>query len=236
MSTPRRARVCARFWAAPLSAAFLWSLVSAQVAVAAGSDLFGAQGTQHDDYLAIFPQWQRVLSRLKDIPAPAGRDCRTDSNETCRLREWKEWDGLLSGLKNKDAMAQLQAVNEFMNRQPYVEDPANWGVIDYWETPLEFLRRGGDCEDYAVAKYVSLRDLGWPPESLLIVVLQDLNLNIQHAVLVAYLNGEPLVLDNQIRSIVRASNIRHYRPIYAVNERQWWSYRAAMVVGAASGR
>src|SRR5690606_27447095 len=107
---------------------------------------------------------------------------------------------------------QIEAVNEFMNRKRYIIDPRNYGMPDYWATPRQFLDRDGDCEDYAIAKYMSLRDLGVDPAAMRIVVLQDMNLKVAHAILVVWLEGKPLVLDNQIRSVVEAGVVRHYRP------------------------
>ena len=96
---------------------------------------------------------------------------------------------------------------------------------DYWATPKQFFDRNGDCEDYAISKYISLRNLGLPVEDMRIVVLNDLNLKIAHAMLVVYLDGEALVLDNQITQVINARRIRHYKPIYSINERNWWLHR-----------
>jgi predicted transglutaminase-like cysteine proteinase len=112
-----------------------------------------------------------------------------------------------------------------MNRQRYLTDPRNYGVKDYWATPIQFLKRDGDCEDYAIAKFISLRALGFTNDMLRIVVLQDLNLRIGHAILVVYLDGRALVLDNQVRRVVPAETIRHYQPIYSINEQHWWLHR-----------
>ena len=112
-----------------------------------------------------------------------------------------------------------------MNRSPYIIDPINYGVPDYWATPVQFFVKDGDCEDYAITKYLSLRSLGWPAEKMRIVVLQDMNLNIAHAVLVVQLNGKGYVLDNQISQLVTDDQILHYRPIYSINENAWWLHR-----------
>lgn len=95
---------------------------------------------------------------------------------------------------------------------------------DFWATPFQFFAKNGDCEDCAIAKFISLRTLGFPNENMRIVVLRDTNLDVLHAVLVAYAGGEPSVLNNQIRSVVRAQSTRHYRPIYSVNETTWWRH------------
>jgi len=91
--------------------------------------------------------------------------------------------------------------------------------------PGQFLGRNGDCEDYAIARFMSLRALGFDDRLLRIVVLGDLTPLLAHAVLVVYYQGEALVLDNQIESVLPASAIRHYRPIYSLNEHNWWLHR-----------
>ena len=100
----------------------------------------------------------------------------------------------------------------------------NWAMQDYWETPLEFLLQSGDCEDYAIAKYMLLRASGIAAEDMRIVVLQDTNSGEMHAVLVVSDNGEALVLDNFQREVIASRRIFHYRPIYAVNEERWWRH------------
>ena len=123
-------------------------------------------------------------------------------------------------------MAQIRAVNRQMNEAPYITDIRNWGIDDYWATPLQFLDRDGDCEDYAISKYMSLRALGVPVESMRVAVVQDLNLDTAHAVLVVYVGGKGYVLDNQIEQVVSQAEIYHYRPYYTVNENAWWLHRS----------
>ncbi len=115
-------------------------------------------------------------------------------------------------------------MNRFANARPYVEDIRNWGVADYWETPGEFFARGGDCEDYAIAKYFSLVRLGFSPDDLRIVVVNDTNLNAFHAVLSARIDGQTLLLDNQIPLVVPMDIAVQYKPVYALNEHGWWLY------------
>jgi len=121
-------------------------------------------------------------------------------------------------------MQKLNAVNRNINKHKYVTDLANWGVEDYWETPKEFSLKDGDCEDFAIAKFKSLLYLGFSNEDMRIVVLQDLNLNIAHAVLAVYVNGEPYILDNQAEQVIPADEIKHYMPIYSINETTWWRH------------
>ena len=189
---------------------------------AASQRLFGTSEVRHENVAAVFVQWRNMLNRMRGSPEPFQDVCEAKLPGPCHL---KEWNAFLLGLKGRNPILQLREVNAFMNSFPYVEDIVNWGLPEYWETPLEFLRKGGQCEDYAIAKYMSLRFLGWPVESLRIVVLQDLNLQVAHAILAVYQGDDILVLDNQIRSIVHSRSIRHYRPFYSLNELHWWSHR-----------
>src|SRR5690606_7024803 len=101
-------------------------------------------------------------------------------------------------------------------------DIDNYGLDDYWAVAREFLYNGGDCEDYAITKLLSLRWLGLATERLRIVVLQDTNLRIPHAVLAVYDNDDIFILDNLTEQVVSHRDIVHYVPVYSINEAHWW--------------
>jgi predicted transglutaminase-like cysteine proteinase len=183
--------------------------------------IFSTRTTQSSN-ITMFPKWGGALSRFFDEQRLADAPCTSTVFNRCHLKEWKVF---LGSLKGKNKMAQIRAVNGYMNRQRYLTDPRNYGVKDYWATPGQFFKRNGDCEDYAIAKFMSLRALGFTNAEMRIVVLHDMNLQVGHAILVVNLDGKAFVLDNQVRSVVRASAIRHYRPIYSINERSWWLHR-----------
>ena len=181
---------------------------------------FGSREIRRDG-LAPFPKWQQALDRhFKEKASLAGR-CESNRYNRCHARKWQ---ALVDSAQPLSPRRQVEVINGFMNRSPYIVDPINWGVKDYWESPGQFLSRNGDCEDYAIAKYLTLRRLGFATDAMRIVVLQDTNLKIPHAVLVVTLDGKTLVLDNQIRRVVEARRIRHYQAIYSVNERNWWMH------------
>ncbi len=165
--------------------------------------------------LTLFTKWTGTLSRYQG-------EVEGCQSSICDKAAWQRF---IDGLRGAGPAAQLDAVNAEMNRHPYIEDPVNWGVPDYWETPFEFLRRDGDCEDYAISKYLALRALGLDLGTMRIVVLQDMNLDLGHAVLAVYLDGRIMILDNQIKRVVGADSIRHYRPIYSINEDGWWLHQ-----------
>ncbi len=201
--------------------------VSTAVAAAPSDDaggyppLFGSSEAR-SSRMALFPKWQGTLSRYFDERRLADAPCVASAFNRCHLKAWTRF---LESLKDRDPLIQIAEVNRYVNRKRYIVDPRNYGVVDYWATPRQFFDRNGDCEDYAIAKFMSLRALGFDDARLRIVVLQDLNLGIAHAVLVVYHKGEALVLDNQVQGVVPARAIRHYRPIYSLNEHSWWLHR-----------
>ncbi len=172
--------------------------------------------------LQMLPQWTAVIGRMRQTAEPFQDICEAPPS-LCHL---KQWNAFLISIKGLDKQSQLSRVNDFMNNFPYVTDIMNWARNDFWETPLEFQHKGGECKDYAVAKYWSLRYLGWPVDQLRVVVLQDLNLRIAHAILVVDQDNQALVLDSQIKGrVVNASSINHYRATYSLNELHWWLHR-----------
>jgi predicted transglutaminase-like cysteine proteinase len=98
-------------------------------------------------------------------------------------------------------------------------DEAQWGVADHWSPPFETLQtHRGDCEDYAIVKYVALREAGLSPDDLKIVVLRNIMPNEDHAVLAARVDGEWLILDNRTLTLVRDSEMVRAHPILALDQ------------------
>ncbi|MBU1363629.1 MAG: transglutaminase-like cysteine peptidase [Gammaproteobacteria bacterium] len=139
----------------------------------------------------------------------------------CKVPEWLE---MIRSMRGHTPSEQISVVNDFSNRFRYVLDQDNYGRSDYWAIPREFLTLGGDCEDFAIIKYFSLRQLGVPAESLRVVVVQDANLRIPHAVLAVYMRDDIFILDNQVREVVSHQKIAHYIPVFSLNERNWWMH------------
>lgn len=176
--------------------------------------------------LASFTNWTGMLARFHRSESLGAGMCATAGNGGGHC-EWDEWQQIIARLKNLPPQQQLDQVNDIMNRHRYIIDRVNWGVEDYWQTVFEFLRKNGDCEDYAIAKYLTLRALGWPVDRLRIVILRDTKLNLNHAILAAYTDKGIYIGDNQITGLVKAENIHHYRAIYSINENGWWLHRPA---------
>lgn len=134
------------------------------------------------------------------------------------------WDGFKEKAQCKSPMELLRYVNSFWNTWPYKEDIVNWGVEDYWAIPAEFLKKSGDCEDYAIVKYFTLKELGIPRENMRIVVVRDTVRNMAHAVLAVYMDGDAYILDNLSNAVLSHSRIRQYSPQYSVNEVGRWAH------------
>ncbi|MCK7550226.1 MULTISPECIES: transglutaminase-like cysteine peptidase [Marinobacter] len=124
---------------------------------------------------------------------------------------------------------QLRLVNTFFNRVRFVNDIEHWGQEDYWATPVELLTtNGGDCEDFSIAKYLTLKSMGVPDEQLRIVYVKALELNQAHMVLAWYPepDADPLILDNLINEIKPASQRPDLEPVYSFNGGGLWLNRS----------
>lgn len=180
-------------------------------------ELFGYQQSRQPD-TGIFGQWIQVLERHLLLDLPEG-DCADTRLNRCHLRDWLAF---LDTLRGDSRAAQLEAVNRFANSKSYILDVDNYGTEDYWAVAREFLYNNGDCEDYALTKLFSLLWLGYSIDELRIVVLQDTNLRVPHAVLAVSDDDDILILDNQIEEVISHQKIVHYAPVYSINENHWW--------------
>ncbi|WP_340677725.1 transglutaminase-like cysteine peptidase [Paraglaciecola sp.] len=137
-----------------------------------------------------------------------------------------KWNDLLLELEGQDIQEQLSQVNNFFNRQKFVDDIDHWNKEDYWATPIEFIASGGgDCEDFSIAKYFSMRALGVPANKLRLMYVKALEYNMAHMVLAYYdkPNAIPLVLDNLNKNILPASKRGDLQPVYSFNGEGLWA-------------
>ena len=149
-------------------------------------------------------------------------------------RRGQALNNLLASLQNKSVDTKLKEVNRFFNQFQYKEDIDQWGVNDYWATPQEFIgTQQGDCEDFVVAKYFSLRKLGVPDNRLYLTYVKALNQNIAHMVLSYFKTPSsiPLVLDNYNPRILEASKRRDLLPVYSFNANSLFLSNASAGLG-----
>lgn len=137
-----------------------------------------------------------------------------------------EWAALLNTPSQGRIQDTLKQVNQFFNaRMSFRDDIVVWKQQDYWATPIEFLRKGaGDCEDFALAKYFTLREMGVPANQLRITYVKALELNQAHMVVTWYSTPTaiPLVLDNLKTAILPATQRTDLLPVYAFNGEGLW--------------
>lgn len=191
--------------------------------------LFGSREYKSDD-IQSFKKWnaQRKRHTQEEMKKQSRsnfislQSCRRTKNFKCISDEWHT---AINNLKDKKPIEKIEGINKHLNNISYVTDITNWRQDDYWATINQFLNRDGDCEDYAIAKYYSLKELGFSADQMRIVVVEDTNLNIAHAVLVVYDDSKIWVLDNQISQIIEHEKIVHYTPLYSINEKSWWLHK-----------
>lgn len=190
-------------------------------AEAAAQNLFGYSEKRHKS-LKPFIKWTGTLDRYFSEQKLESQSCKSQAFNKCHLQRWKEF---LTHIEGESTTSQIQQINAQMNAARYTLDPINYGVSDYWATPKQFFVKNGDCEDYAITKYLSLRALGFPKNQMRLVVLMDQNLRLAHAILAVYYKDDILVLDNQINRVISHRRIKHYRPVYSLAEDYWWSHK-----------
>jgi len=178
---------------------------------------------------------QNHLNALKQAPSQKLFGTREVASKD--ISAFKKWTGILSRLDkisfNDSKLQQFEgmslsskvvAVNEYVNKFRYIEDKNNFGKSDYWATPTEFFARGGDCEDFAIAKYALLKESGVPESKMRLAIVQDKIKNIPHAVLIVYTDNGPMLLDNQMKTTKQVASVDRYKPIYSINASGWWRH------------
>lgn len=142
-----------------------------------------------------------------------------------------QWLALIERLRDEDLSTQLRGVNDFFNdNMRWLEDHAIWGESDYWATPAEALGRGaGDCEDFSIAKYMTLKELGIPIDKLRMIYVRARigrsAISQAHMVLGYYATpaSEPLILDNLATTIRRAGERNDLDPVFSFNGNGLWA-------------
>jgi predicted transglutaminase-like cysteine proteinase len=191
--------------------------------------IFGAAERFSDD-IAPFTNWTRVIERSRREMRAASTSCPPGVTAGCEPAEWRAARERLASMSLRD---KVEYVNAQMNYHAYVPSRANWGIDSYWETPFEFLQRNGQCQDYAVTKFLLLRAAEVPNELMRVVVVRDTLSRLDHAVLVVDVDGEALVLDNQVATVKPVEAVRRYIPYYSINETGWWQHTGLGVRTAA---
>ncbi|GEB72783.1 transglutaminase-like cysteine peptidase [Pseudoalteromonas carrageenovora] len=161
-----------------------------------------------------------------------------------RVAVARSWQSMLVQTQNKPEQQQILIVNDFFARNlRYQTDILLWKQNDYWATPLETLGRGlGDCEDYAIAKYISLRALGVSDDKLRLIYvkakLAGSNKTQAHMVLgyFATPNAQPLILDSLITKVLPAAKRVDLSPVFSFNSQGLWANNSTKSVASPTAR
>lgn len=165
----------------------------------------------------LYGNWQNVIDRHDPK-----KTFTTQNNKLMKAPVLSQWKNISSSIGSLPQPQQLRYVNGFFNSWPSVSDDKNYGQSEYWASPEEFLKNGGDCEDFAIAKYLALRHFGWKSEDLWVILLRDKKRSENHAVLAARAQDRIFILDNLSRPGYLLIPINDYlktvTPFFAVNE------------------
>ena len=145
---------------------------------------------------------------------------------------------IVDNARTREGRARLGEINRAINLaiRP-MSDLAQYGQIDVWSSPLDTFATGaGDCEDYAIAKFVALRLAGVSPDDLRIVVMRDTIRGEGHAVAMARLDGHWLTLDNRRMAMVADADVRNYRPLFVIDDRGVMRYEDLPQLASMPGR
>ncbi|MBB1391483.1 transglutaminase-like cysteine peptidase [Shewanella sp. SG44-6] len=147
-----------------------------------------------------------------------------------RLEDFSDWRDTIAEGSTLSDMDRLHLANQFANRRiRFVSDNDHWQKSDYWATPLESLgSKGGDCEDFAIFKYFTLKAMGIDESKMRLMYVRALLINEPHMVLIYFENPKamPLVLDNLKTQILPASQRRDLKPVYSFNGQGLWLAKA----------
>ncbi len=171
--------------------------------------------------VASLPLWTDFMARqtkaLESLSA-----CEQD--RTVCSPEMERWANLIQSLRGENRLRQIITVNRWFNRQTYKYDEYAYQTLDHWADTGEFLAQRGDCEDYALAKYFTLRQLGFTAEELKITVVYDSIKYLNHAVLMVYMDKTRYMLDMNSDSTDPDPMDYRYQTVYTFNENKAWFY------------
>ena len=179
----------------------------------AGTNIFASTALQGN--LNILTRWQEIL-RTGQAEFTFFATC-SPNTEGCPAASIG-WHRLARNLRGQSSKTRADTVNTFFNRWPYILDQDLYNTSDYWATPLEFIRRSGDCEDYAITKYFALKRLGIKGSAMRIVILKDTIRNTTHAVLTILIGKTIYVLDSLSDLLLPDTVYTHYQAQFSFNE------------------
>jgi predicted transglutaminase-like cysteine proteinase len=185
------------------------------------------------DHGGLRAKWLGVAHKLEDERVQLAL-CDGD-RENCASDAALRFLAIVDSGRQREGRARIGEINRAINLSiRAADDLVQYGEIDVWSSPLAtFYRGAGDCEDYAIAKYVALRMAGIAAEDLRIVVMTDIIRHEGPAVASVRLDGHWLMLDNRRMAMIEDSNIRNYRPLFVIDDDAVMKYSDAPLLAAS---
>jgi predicted transglutaminase-like cysteine proteinase len=166
----------------------------------------------------LWRKWRRVQQEIR-MESEVLALCRASPLD-CSSEPARRFLAMIETAQARQGRARLGEINRAINLsiRP-MSDLAQYGVVDLWTSPLATLAAGaGDCEDYAIAKYVALREAGLDNEDLRLLIVRDTRLHEDHAVVAARLDGRWLVLDNRRLVLLEDIQLEQYVPMFEIDD------------------
>jgi predicted transglutaminase-like cysteine proteinase len=222
-------------WFAPAANLYAGSLISpgALDVIRKSAEPFGLFATQLSTG-GLLEKWKGVERKLDDEMVQLAL-CDGD-RERCVSPAALQFLAIVDGARAREGRARFGEINRAINLaiRP-MSDMAQHGQIDVWSSPLATFASGaGDCEDYAIAKFVALRMAGISPEDVRIVVLRDLLHGEDHAVVLARLDGHWLTLDNRRLAMIEDIDVRNHRPLFVIDDNGVMRYDEPSPIASAA--
>ena len=192
------------------------------------SEPFGLFLTRSSSPPDLSMKWRELQARItaeeKELAQcrSAAGACPTAATEFLRIVELG---------RQSQGRARIGTINRAINLKiKPMSDLIQHGALDVWSAPLATFAAGaGDCEDYAIAKYVALRESGYLSEDLRLVIVRDIKRHSDHAVVAVRFDGEWLLMDNRHLILVNADEARHYHPLFMLDSRGIREFRVAKI-------
>jgi predicted transglutaminase-like cysteine proteinase len=164
----------------------------------------------------VLSKWNGVAAEIRADGEILAR-CR-DGGAPCPAAAQKFLAVIAEG-RAHSGRARFGVINRAINLaiRP-TSDLAQWGVEDRWSAPLTTLATGrGDCEDYAIAKYVALKEAGVPESDVRLLIVRDLSVEEDHAVVAVRLEGQWIVLDNRRFALIEDADMHRVIPLFVID-------------------
>jgi predicted transglutaminase-like cysteine proteinase len=225
---------CGMAWLGPAAAGTLLSPGSAAL-VRKSAEPFGLSAAVLSGG-ALREKWLGVARKLDDDGVQLAL-CDGD-RDRCVSPAALRFLAIVDLGRAREGRARLGEINRAINLAIHpMSDLTQYGEIDVWSSPLATFASGaGDCEDYAIAKFVALRQAGVAPDDLRIVIMRDTIRGEDHAVAAARLDGRWLMLDNRRMAMIEDADVRNYRPTFVIDQTGVMQYADAPLLATAPGR